>query len=179
MNVTGIPIREPIKKNRLMSIDPSINNLGMAIWDIENKKLLLWKLIHPKVDKRKNEYDKSLSMSDQLREWAKIYNVNHMILEVPDHWSVGGFEARESGSIAKLCFVCGLIYGMQYDMEGFEWVLPRGWKGQLPKEVVANRLQDEYVKYGIDMNGTITGTKMNENVMDAIAIGHYKLFGSV
>jgi hypothetical protein len=94
-------------------------------------------------------------------------------LEVPDHWSVGGFEARESGSIAKLCFVCGLIYGMQYDMEEFEWVLPRGWKGQLPKAVVANRLKEAYVGYGIDM------TELNENVMDAIAIGHFKIFGSV
>ena len=162
-----------IKKQRLMSIDPSINNMGMAIWDIPTKKLMLWKLVHPKVDKRKNEYEKSLSMSDQLREWARTYAVNNMILEVPDHWSVGGFEARESGSIAKLCFVCGLIYGMQYDMETFEWVLPRGWKGQLPKAVVANRLKEAYVGYGIDM------TELNENVMDAIAIGHFKIFGSV
>jgi hypothetical protein len=97
-----------------------------------------------------------------------------MILEVPEHWSVGGFEARETGSIAKLCFVCGLIYGMQYEMEKFELVVPRGWKGQLPKEVVGNRLKNEYMKkYEIDM------TKIDKNVMDAIGIGHFKLFGSV
>ena len=162
-----------IKKNRLMSIDASINNLGMAIWDIDKKQLLLWKLVHPKPHCRSNEYAKSLSMSDQLREWAKVYAVNHMILEVPSHWSIGGFEARETGSIAKLCFVCGLIYGMQYDMEEFKLVKPSDWKGQLPKVVVANRLKDEYIKYGIDM------TELNENVMDAIGIGHYRLWGSV
>ena len=161
------------KKNRLLSVDPSINNCGIAIWDIDSKKLLLWKLVHPKPNCRNNEYAKALSISDQLREWARTYAVNNMILEVPDHWSVGGFEARETGSIAKLCFVCGLIYGMQYDMETFEWVLPRGWKGQLPKAVVANRLKEAYVGYGIDM------TELNENVMDAIAIGHFKIFGSV
>jgi len=176
----ALAIREPIKKQRLMSIDPSINNLGMAIWVMPSKKLLLWKLVHPKPHCRNNEYAKSLSMSDQLREWAKVYVVNEMILEVPEHWAVGGFEARETGSIAKLSFVCGLVYGMQYDMEKFELVAPRGWKGQLPKEVMANRLQDEYgQKYGIDLNGTITGRKLNENVADAIGIGHYKLFGSV
>jgi len=168
------------KKERLMSIDPSINNLGMAIWDISTKKLVLWKLVHPKVDMRRNEYEKALSMSDQLREWSKIYVVNHMVLEVPEHWAVGGFEARETGSIAKLCFVCGLIYGMQYSMETCELVSPRGWKGQMPKEVMANRLQDEYwAKYQIDMNGTATDKKLNENVSDAIGIGHYKIFGSV
>lgn len=162
-----------LKKNRLMSIDPSINNMGVAIWDIDNKELLLWKLVHPRVDKRKNEYEKALSMCDQLREWARTYAVNHMILEVPSHWSVGGFEARETGSIAKLCFVCGLIYGIQYDMEEFILVKPSDWKGQTPKRVVANRLKDDYVKYDIDM------TKLNENIMDAIGIGHFYLFGSV
>jgi hypothetical protein len=168
-----------IKKNRLLSCDPSINNCGIAIWDIDSKKLLLWKLVHPKPNCRNNEYAKALSISDQLREWARTYVVNHIILEVPEHWAVGGFEARETGSIAKLCFVCGLIYGMQYDMEEFILVAPRGWKGQLPKHVVANRLQADYILYGIDMTGEVTGTKMNENVMDAIAIGHFKLFGSV
>jgi len=178
----SIAIREPIKKNRLMSIDASINNLGMAIWDIPSKKLLLWKLVHPKVNCRKNEYAKALSISDQLREWARTYAVNHMILEVPEHWAVGGFEARETGSIAKLCFVCGLIYGMQYEMEEFILVAPRGWKGQLPKNVMANRLKDEYwTKYQIDMTGEFTeeNRKLNENVADAIGIGHVYLYGSV
>lgn len=173
----GIAIREPIKKNRLMSIDPSINNLGVAVWDMSSKKLLMWKLVHPKVGHRDNEYMKALSMSDQLREWAKIYAVNHVILEVPEHWSVGGFEARETGSIAKLCFVCGLLYGMQYEMEEFDLVTPRGWKGQLPKDVMANRLCDDYLQYGINLSVWI-GTVM-ENVGDAIGIGHYKLYGSV
>lgn len=164
-----------------MSIDPSINNLGMAIWDISTKTLLLWKLVHPKPDRRKNEYEKSVSMCDQLREWAKTYAVNNVLMEVPSHWAVGGFEARETGSIAKLCFVCGLIYGMRYDekIEEFKVVKPSDWKGQIPKHVMANRLHDEYVKYGIDMNGTITDTKLNENVADAIGIGHYYLFGSI
>jgi len=178
----AIAIREPIKKHRLMSIDPSINNLGMAIWDMPSKKLLMYKLVHPKPHCRNNEYAKSLSMSDQLREWAKAYVVNHVVLEVPEHWAVGGFEARETGSIAKLCFVCGLVYAMQYDMETFELVAPRGWKGQLPKDVMANRLKEEYwTKYQIDMTGEYTATKkkLNENVADAIGIGHFKLFGSV
>jgi len=166
-------VKKEQKKNRFMSIDPSINNLGMAIWDTPTKHLLLWKLVHPKPDRRKNEFEKSVSMCDQLRAWAKEYQVDTVLMEVPEHWAVGGFEARETGSIAKLCFVCGLIYGMQYEMEKFELVVPRGWKGQLPKAVVANRLKSTYVEYGIDM------TELNENVMDAIGIGHFKLFGGV
>lgn len=165
-----------------MSIDPSINNLGVAVWDMDSKTLLMHKLVHPKSGHKSDEYTKSLSMSDQLREWVKVYMVNHMILEVPEHWAVAGFEARETGSIAKLCFVCGLIYAMQYDMEEFQLVAPRGWKFQLPKEVMCNRLKDEYwEKYQIDLTGEFNpdGKKLNNNVADAIGIGHFKLFGSV
>ena len=67
-----------------------------------------------------------------------------------------------------------MIYSLHDTLDVCEVVVPRGWKGQLPKEVVANRLFDEYMeKYAIDM------VKMNPNVMDAIGIGHYKIFGSV
>jgi hypothetical protein len=162
------------QKNKLMSIDPSINNLGVAIWNINTEQLLDHRLLHPKKEHKTSEYAKSLSMLRQLQDLIKQFEVNHMICEVPEHWAVGGFEARETGSIAKLCFVCGMIYSLHDTLDVCEVVVPRGWKGQLPKEVVANRLFDEYMeKYAIDM------VKMNPNVMDAIGIGHYKIFGSV
>lgn len=161
------------KKNRLMSIDPSINNVGMAIWDMDSKTLLMHKLVHPKIGYRGNEYEKSWSILEQAKEWIQTYTVNHMILEVPEHWAVGGFEARETGSIAKLSFVCGLLFSLKGQLEEMQLVVPRGWKGQLPKKVVAARLKDEYIKYDIDM------TELNENVMDAIGIGHFRLWGSV
>lgn len=162
------------EKRRLMSIDPSINNLGVAIWDMTPVKLLDHRLLHPKKEAKGTEYSKSLSMLRQLQGLIEQFEVNNMICEVPEHWAVGGFEARETGSIAKLCFVCGMIYSLHDVLDVCEVVVPRGWKGQLPKDVVANRLFDEYMeKYGIDM------VKMNPNVMDAIGIGHYKLFGSV
>lgn len=161
------------KKDRLMSIDPSINNLGLAVWDLSLGKLLMHVLIHPLKDARNDEYDKTYSMLMQLKQWRETYGVNKIICEVPDHWAVAGFEARETGSMVKLAFVCGSIYSMRHELEEMRVVKPRDWKGQLPKKVVANRLQESYVKYGIDM------TKMNENVMDAIAIGHFYIHGSV
>jgi hypothetical protein len=130
--------------------------------------------MHPKKEHKTSEYEKSLSMLRQLQALIETYNVGNMICEVPEHWAVGGFEARETGSIAKLCFVCGMIYSLHDTLDVCEVVIPRGWKGQLPKKVVANRLYDEYMaEYEIDM------VKLDPNVMDAIAIGHFKLFGSV
>lgn len=164
-----------IKKNRLMSIDPSVNNLGMAIWDVNEKNLLLWKLVHPEVGNRRNEFDKSLSMLNQISQWIQTYGVNRIIIECPTHWVVGGFQARETGSMAKLSFVCGMLCSLvnHKNIEEFKVVTPDEYKGQIPKHVVANRLRDAYLPYGIDM------PEIDANVMDAIAIGHYQLFGSV
>lgn len=160
-------------KKRLMSIDPSINNLGVAVWDLGKKQLMMWKLVHPLRDAKNNEYDKALSMLSQLRKWKEAYGVTNIICEVPAHWVVAGFAARETGSIAKLCFVCGLLYSMTNEVEEYKLVKPHEWKGQLPKKVVANRLKEAYVSYGIDME------ELDENVMDSIGIGHFYLHGSV
>lgn len=170
-----IPIREPIKKNRLMSLDPSINNLGMAIWNIDDKKLLLWKLLHPEVGQRRNEFDKSLSMLNQVKQWIQIYAVNHIIMETPEHWVVGGFQARETGSMTKLAFVCGMLCSLVNDLaiKEFKVVTPAEWKGQLPKEVVANRLKEHYLPLGINL------TEIDANVADAIEIGHFYIYGDV
>lgn len=162
-----------IKKERLMSIDPSINNLGIAIWDINEKKLLFYRLLHPTKEYRVNEFDKSWSMYQEVRSWIRVYFVNRVIMEIPEHWAVAGFEAREKGSMTKLMFVCGILYSLKDILDEFELVVPRKWKGQLPKDVVANRLYEQYLPMNIDLR------KINNNVLDAIAIGHYKLYGGI
>ena len=160
------------KKDRLLSIDPSINHVGVAVWELPNK-LIMYGLLHPKVKERENEYDKSMSILNQIKEWKQNYGVNRIILEVPAHWAVGGFEARETGSIAKLMLVVGALYSLKPEVDEFKVVKPHEWKGQLPKSVMVNRLKEFYVNAGVDLE------KLNPNVADAIGIGHFYLFGSV
>lgn len=165
-------MKAPIKKDRLMSVDPSINNVGIAIWQLPNA-LMMHKLLHPKPGSREDEYSKSLSIFHQVKEWITTYAVNRIILEVPEHWAVGGFEARESGGMAKLTVVTGMIYTLYDVMDELKIVRPRDWKGQLPKDVMMNRLKDGYKEIGVDLE------KLNNNVVDAIGIGHYYIVGSV
>ncbi len=156
----------------LMSIDPSINNVGVAIWELPST-LVEYKLLHPKVKNRIDEYDKSLSILDQIKELKNEFNVNRIILEVPAHWAVAGFEARETGSIAKLMLVVGLIYSLRHELDELKVVKPHEWKGQTPKHVMVNRLKDDYLAVGVDLE------KVNPNVADAIGIGHFYITGSV
>lgn len=161
-----------MNKDRLMSVDPSINNVGIAIWELPNG-LMFYQLLHPKVGKRGDEYEKSLSILDQVKELIVQYEVNRMILEVPEHWSVAGFEARETGSIAKLMLVVGLLYSLKHELEELKIVKPREWKGQTPKRVMCNRLHDDYINIGVDLH------EINPNVADAIGLGHYYITGSI
>ena len=158
--------------NRLISIDPSINNLGLAVWNISDKNLLAYMLMHPEKGQKDNEFDKSLSMMTQVQSLLTRYAVNRMIMEIPETWAVGGFQARETGSMTKLMFVCGMLYSLKMNLEELKLVTPREHKGQLSKEVVANRLRDTYLP-------SFDTCKLDANVMDAIGIGHFYLHGTV
>lgn len=168
-------------KKILMAIDPSINYCGAAIFDIKTKELLHAELIEPnKITKRDGEfYDKAHSVfrrADALREkWEVMY----IACELPDHWSVAGHMARESGSITKLSFICGMFYQMRDQVERFVFALPREWKGQLSKDVMKNRIEKTYVGKKNWQYDKDEWVKLNHNICDAIGIGHWSLYGRV
>lgn len=147
---------------RLLAIDPSINMLGAAIYDLVSKKLLYYRLVRPE-DRKGNEFDKSLSVYYQVRALRSEYKTMKTIMEIPVHWEKEGFAARESGSINKMHVVIGMIY----TFGDVETVPPHGWKYQLPKMVIRRRLMKTYPN-DVDM-------KLDHNVVDAIGIGHWYL----
>ena len=166
--------------SNLLSIDPSINNCGIAVFNLKTKELEDAILIHPdKIVKRDGEfYDKAFSIYSKVDQIRDKCSVTEIVCELPDHWSVGGFAARESGSITKLAFMCGLFYAMRNDVRKFTFTLPRGWKGQLSKDVTKNRIEKTYVGKG--KNYTIVEWKdLDHNICDAIGIGHWALYGRV
>jgi hypothetical protein len=168
-----VTIVKKTKSKRLMSIDPSINNLGVAVWDIEPIKLLMHRLIHPTVVSRVNSFEKAWSMLEQMKQWKTTYGVTNIIVEQPEVWNVAGFEARETGSMDKLNFVCGLLYSLRSEVEEYRLVTPQQWKGQLKKEIMCNRLYNHYIVQNIDLR------KIDANVADGIGIGHFYLYGRV
>lgn len=164
------------KSKPFMAIDPSINTMGVAFYD--KKELIAAELWKPEKEFKQSEhYIKTGDMVSRLMERAILEHVQHVILEVPEYWGADGFVARESGSIAKMMFLCGGLYCRLIDL-GIEMrlVSPRQWKGQLPKNVVRNRLERVFVPNYY----TKTEWKdLDHNVMDAVAIGHFHITGRV
>lgn len=152
-------------------MDPSINNLGIAIFS--DNEYVTAQLIHPKPINREATYlVKARDMCNKVREiYEKAKSVDPKIMlvtEVPEHFGISGYISRETGSVFKLTFVCGMIYGIADEVVAYQ---PSKWKGQMSKEIVRNRLVRTYP--GMDIE------KLDHNIVDAIGIGHKYIFGRV
>ena len=163
------------KPVEVMGIDPSINECGAAIINQQNATCLWYGLIKPK--KRNISYEeKSFEIIRHIDEISQSFRIRHIILEVPEYWRVAGYIARESGSIFKVSFLCGMIYGLQYRSKSqvtVTLVSPSQWKGQMSKVVCRNRLKKWY-ESKVD-----NFMMLNHNVVDAIGLCHWFLYGKV
>lgn len=164
-----------------MGVDPSINTCGIAIFNKE--RLIHADLIKPKkilgreiftgqtvkINPKTIDYvDKAKSVYNQIKQLIVEYKVESVVLEIPDYWGVAGYLARESGAVFKLMFVVGMIASL----DNIVPVNPQGWKGQLKKHHVANRLRLIYKEI---KNEEIK----DHNVIDAIGIVHWYIYGKV
>jgi hypothetical protein len=160
---------------RVIAIDPSINDCGLAVF--VDKTLLNYKLIHPDKKYRENEYTKSYSVFQQVKDHVlcdmRVLEVGDvLVLEIPEYWDTAGWIAREAGTIVKLSFLCGMICTLQ-DQVNLVTTTPSNWKKQLKKKVMAKRLEK------LELYPDIDFMKLNHNVADAIGLGHWYLYGRV
>lgn len=153
------------------TIDPSINYTGIALHC--DYDLLEYDLIRPKKDTRKEFITKAGSVSKQVQakviEFINKYHIEVekllIVYELPEHWGIAGFHAREAGSIQKLQFLCGSLQSLLGEDFNVKCVKPSTWKGQIPKEVMKNRIMKDYPEVDFD--------KIRHDVMDAIGMGSY------
>lgn len=145
----------------IISIDPSINNCGYAIF-IDNI-LVKYGVIEP--DKcAKTWQDKAISVVLKIKvlELSMKETIKCLVYEMPDVWySAKGQVAKDSGALEKLYFIAGMIHG-RYLYFAYP-VSVMSWKGQLPKEVTLNTIKKKY---------HLTDSIYTHEA-DAIAIGDY------
>ena len=177
-------------KSYVLSIDPSINNLGWAIF--YKKKLKKYGMLHP--DLKSADYMvKCREMIIKLKGLCKdipggMSNMQ-IVVEVPDHFATAGFMSRESGAVQKLTFLAGMIYNMQPDVVGY---FPRVWKGNLKKHTCALRLAkiDRFyskimlgdkpkIEYCSDCDVQHPKIILRHDTIDAIGIGHKYIWGKI
>jgi len=154
--------------NYFVTIDPSINNLGYAIWDNHNQ-VHAFGLISCR---KKIAYpDKALAVSQALyRVLTEFHHqISHVIVELPEQWTGGrGTKAIDSEAIQKLYYGTGSIVATLHRLCCQIWyVTPKRWKGQVPKHLTVRRAKQWLAKQGITVD------KITDHETDAILLGRF------
>lgn len=103
---------------------------------------------------------KGIDLLIQLSRVTK--GANTVVMEFPEyHQSLGGTVTAKSGSLVKLSWFVGVLSGgLSY--ESLELVTPTQWKGQLPKNIVIQRIKKRMPE-----------VKAKSHDWDAIGLGLY------
>lgn len=143
----------------ILAIDPSVNNVGIAWYSTEEKKLST-KLYHP--PKRLTQ----VAIAIQIIKAIQLLHapIDVIIMEYPQYeGSARGAIASQKGYTLDLAFLCGFIGGF-FDLGSAKTLMPtpREWKGNRPKtatefEVLKEfpHLTNEVSEHEIDAVGMI------------------------
>ena len=140
-----------------ITIDPGINGTGWALWKS-------WKLVDTGIFYAPAKLDwieKCQAIESKCIYLERENPITDCYLEYPAYFdSVGGNMVAKRGDLLKLTFLVGLIYAVFLKSH----LIPvRTWKGQLPKDVVIQRIKQ--------LLPPETYMNFKTHVWDAVGIG--------
>lgn len=121
-----------------ISIDPGLE-AGYCVWTSD------WQLVEAGVIKpsRKNYSweERGNMVVEKISEIKSRFNIREACIEMPSYFaSAGGAMVAARGDLVKLTWLVGLIYGL-FPFGKCKLVKVNEWKGNLPKNVVIQRLK--------------------------------------
>lgn len=123
-----------------IAIDPSINNLGVALYD-PTTKIYEWKLVHPEGNKlfhRLQDIETSIGQFLRFRNLTYA-NITVLICEYPQFFnSEKGAVAATMGFTLDLAAICGYMAGI-CKLAKIVFQTPQQWKGNLTKQAIEFR----------------------------------------
>lgn len=157
---------------RVISIDPGLNRVAYAIWDVETGKLVCAGLAEIDYEVGTERAEKWRMMGqlvdDELGLSSGLAEDTWLVVEVPQVY--GGPRNEDPNDLIDLAGVLGSIIGRMNEGH-VEWSpVPRDWKGQAPKRVTQQRVDE---RLGPDETITIEWPikSLCHNVYDAIHLG--------
>lgn len=154
-----------------VSIDPGVNDLSYAIWNLKTKQLLGAAMIQaPQRD-----------LAHAL--WANVDNhigglqVRELHIEKPQVYQTK-HQKGDQKDIINLAMTVGMVAGKFYEENGVvaTYWLPSEWKGQAPKTVTKLRVEETLSV--VEKNRiTWPSIALRHNVSDAIHLGLVKVVG--
>lgn len=144
----------------ILAIDPSVNNVGIALYDTKTKQLES-NCFKPK----RNQDTPIIQVTSQITDFLqKKKRPDVLIVEYPQ-WeaSTRGLIAMQQGYTLDLAFICGFIAGAYPKLSPSSILTPtpREWKGQTPKAGTECRVRRAF---------NLSSNKISEHEFDAMGL---------
>lgn len=159
-----------MKANRyILTVDPSIANLGFAITTFDGIVIRFGIVTQ---HKRQHNYpSRALSISLALRHAVSSFHhpIAHAIVEMPERWvSSRGTKATDSEAVQKLYLTVGSIV-LTLRICGCQlwYIEPSRWKGQVPKHLMIRRAKQWLAKQDMVID------KITDHEAEAILLGKF------
>lgn len=159
----------------LMSFDCGLSYVGGALFDLDQKKMLECYYIDTGVDAR-DEAEQTADLVSKIHETFKPYlnNEGIVVVEYPEQYSIT--PAPRSSVQGLACTGGGIVCMLKRPNNKVQFVLPKTWKGQVPKDIMLERIVsklDDEEKSLLEVKKYAKYKK--HNVIDAIGLGLFKL----
>lgn len=132
----------------VLGVDPGLTGTGFCVMRSDGKILEIGTLYAEDGPVA----DRIYAIASELESILTFEEIDLLVLELPEHWvsTTNVKVAAESGALVKLSMITGAILYAVKSSKSFtansKVLLPEAkkWKGQLPKEVMKNRLIKKY-----------------------------------
>lgn len=141
-----LPDFQSVLSMKILAIDPSIRNVGVACYWTDTNELLT-KIIRPPSFKRDQLLFLAKNILSQLEDW--MYNLDILVVEYPNWQGTSkGAIAAQQGYTLDLAFMVGLFVA-QFSKAKTFLPTPMQWKGNLKKEATQHRVQKQFGELNI------------------------------
>ena len=158
----------------IIAIDPGLSGTGVACFNEGDIKSLGVRNFY--YSKAHTWWDNGLQITSAVNKFITdkwLYSTNSdytVIIEEPEfHQSGKGLASTGSGDTFKLATLVGMLVqsidGIDTGPVTFKLVSPKEWKGQLPKDIVIERIKAVYASQGI------AAPDIQSHSWDAVGIG--------
>lgn len=158
----------------LIAFDCGLSYVGAALYDFEKQSLIECYYIDTGIDAREEAEQTADLVKKIFLTFQAFLEHTLIVVEYPEQYS--HTPAPRSSVQGLACTGGGIVSMLKKDSNKVEFVLPKTWKGQVPKDIMLNRIVaklSDTEKQILESKNYIKSKK--HNVIDAIGLGLFKL----
>jgi hypothetical protein len=159
-------VQPDLKQKAFVAIDPAFGSMGVAVWHGDDITPAAVSLVHaPRLG---DQYTRALAAAREAErvvvDTLEDETLDHLLIELPEfHGSAFRQMGWKTGDLQALTFLVGVV--VRHFNVATTLVTPSGWKGQLSKEIVTQRITKRLGSH------TCHDLRIEKDGWDAVGIG--------